>query len=60
MIISFYKKIPFKVFVSVVTSCDIFIRDINASLALICFDKIDFSLNIKLYAYFSLFFVFIN
>ena len=48
-----------KFFVSVVTLCDIFILDLNDFLALMFFFyKIDFSLKIKLRAFFSLFFVF--
>ena len=43
-------------FVSVVTSCDIFIQDLNDFLALIIFKKIDFSLKNKLRAFFSRFF----
>ena len=41
-----------KLFVSVVTLCDIFILDLNNFLALMFFDKIRFSLKNKPHAYF--------
>ena len=46
-----------KLFVSVVTLCDIFIQDLNDFLALMFFYKIDFSLKNKLNALFPLFVV---
>ena len=48
-----------KFFVPVVTLCDIFYSRFKRFFGLNVFNKIDFSLKIKLHAYFLLYFVFL-